>query len=417
MMKKHLVTCLTAAVILGMGGSVFAAEPTLAEQEAELAALKDRLAVIEMQISAQQEKQKKTDAKLRKKAESDIKVYGDARIRSISQNGGDYSFEQRVRINLEKKINRDTTFRLRNILMNENEMGTSGESAYGDRPILANGSPSAWTTMKSNGGNDVYNKIDNAYMEFNNISGDKNSSLKIGRFGHDFGKTGYWSSDGSLGMYDGLEFTTGNKLKVSVGFGDWGGATSPQEDQFKISGGQKADVVLGSDSQGTTGNKLEKNVFIKLNYKPSKATSLQVWHIRETNADSSPLDYEVTGVGFKSKLGKDLSLAYDYSKNVAIEGSPVGQFATLAYGDANYNRPQSYEARLYYANVDKGNVPSPFVKSINIPCNDNRGIGMSLHYVMTKNVMAEFLTEFDMKKKSTGADVDNYYRFQISSNF
>lgn len=375
-MKKQIAACLSAAIILGITGSVYAAEPTLEEQQAELIALKARLAVIETQLKQQENKQKKTEETIKKDKENDVKFYGDARIRSIDSGDG-YGFEQRVRLNIEKKLNKDAFFRIRGIMMNENEMGTTGTD-------------------------DVHSKIDNAYMQFNNLYGDKNSTVKIGRFGHSFGTTGYWSSAGSLGMYDGLEFTTGNRLKVSAGFGDWGGAK---------------DNNAKTDDKQTTANKLEKNVFVKLGYKPSKATALQAWHIRETNADASPVDYEVTGIGFKSDIGKDLQLAADYSKNVAIAGDPTGKFFTLSYGDADYSRLHSYEARLYYADVDKGNVPGTLNKSINIPCNDVKGPGLSLHYVAAKNILTEFLMGFDMEKKSTGKDNDNYYRFQISTKF
>lgn len=369
---------LTTAIVMGIAGNAYAAEPTIDEQQAELTALKERLAVVELQLRQQELKQQKNEqsTKKNKKDDSDIKFYGDARIRSVDSGDG-YAFEQRVRLNLEKKINKDATFKMRGIFMNENELGTTGEK-------------------------DRQSKIDNAYLEFKNIYGDKDSTLKIGRFGHSFGKTGYWSSAGSLGMYDGLEFTTGNKLKVSVGFGDWGGA---KDDNAK------------TDAKETTTNKLEENVFFKLGYNTSKATSLQAWYIRETNADASPVDYEVTGLGVKSKLNKDFALAMDYSRNSAIENAPTGKFMTLSYGDANYSKPHSYEARLYYADVDKGNVPGTANKSINIPCNDVKGPGLSLHYTVVENVMAEFLTGFNMEKKSTGKDADNYYRFQVSAKF
>lgn len=384
-MKKQIVTCLTAAVILGIGGSVYAGTPTVEEQETEIVLLKERLAAIEtqlkeqkMQINQQQMKQKKTDDTMKKKNGNDLKFYGDARIRAIDNGKKDgYTFEQRVRLNIEKRMNKDAFFKIRGIFMNENEMGTTGDK-------------------------DIKSKIDNAYMQFNNLYGDKNSSLKIGRFGHSFGKTGYWSSAGSLGMYDGLEFTTGNKLKVSTGFGDWGGAKDDNEK---------------TDSKETTANKLEENVFLKLGYNPSKATSLQAWYIRETNANASPVDYEVTGLGVKSDIGKDLSLAADYSRNAAIEGNPEGKFFTLTYGDADYLKRHSYEARLYYSDVDKGNVPSALNKSINIPCNDVKGPGLSLHYVVSKGVMAEFLTAFDAETKSSGKDLGDYYRFQVSAKF
>lgn len=377
-MKKSMVMGFTAAIVMGLAGNAYAAEPTIEEQQAELMALKERLAVVETQLRQQQIKQQKSEqtAKKEKIGDTDLKIYGDARVRSIDSGDG-YSFEQRVRLNIEKKINKDTTFRMRSIFMNENELGTTGEK-------------------------DRQSKIDNAYMEFKNIYGDKDTSFKIGRFGHTFGKTGYWSSAGSLGMYDGFEITTGNKLKVSAGFGDWGGA---KDDNAK------------TDAKETTANKLEENVFLKLAYNTSKATSWQAWYIKETNADASPVDYEVAGIGFKSKLNKDFALAMDYSKNSAIEDSPTGKFMTLSYGDADYGKPHSYEARLYYVDVDKGNVPGTANKSINIPCNDIKGPGLSLHYTVAQNVMAEFLTGFNMEKKSTGNDEKNYYRFQLSAKF
>lgn len=375
LMKKTVLTCITAALVMGLSGSVYAAEPTIDEQQAELSALKARLAVVEKQIKAQEVKQKRTDENIKKVKENELKFYGDARIRSIDSGDG-YVFEQRVRLNLEKQMNKDAFFRVRGIVMNENELGTTGTT-------------------------DNYNKIDNAYMQFNNLYGDKNSSIKLGRFGHSFGTTGYWSSAGSLGMYDGVEVTTGKTVKVSAGFGDWGAAKDNAT----------------SDSKQTTLNKLEKNVFLKLGYKPNRDTTLQAWHIRETNANASPIDYEVTGLGFKTDVGKNLNLAGDYSKNVAITGDPTGLFFTLAYGDADEDKVHSYEARLYYADVDKGNVPGTLNKSINIPCNDVKGPGLSLHYVVTEGVLAEFLTGFNMEKKSTGEDNANYYRFQVSTRF
>jgi hypothetical protein len=375
-MKKTVLTCVTAALVMGLAGSGYAAEPTVDAQQAELNALKARLAVIEKQIKDQEVKQKKTDETVKKNKASELKFYGDARIRSINSGDG-YSFEQRVRLNMEKQINKDAFIRVRAISMNENELGTTGTD-------------------------DANNKIDNAYMQFNNLYGDKNSSLKFGRFGHSFGTTGYWSSAGSLGMYDGIEVTTGKVVKISTGFGDWGAAK---------------DNSTTSDKNKTTLNKLEKNVFLKLGYKPNRDTTLQAWHIRETNADASPVDYEVTGLGFKTNVGKNLNLAGDYSKNVAIDGDPTGLFFTLTYGDADESTPHSYEARLYYADVDKGNVPGTLNKSINIPCNDVKGPGLSLHYVVTEGVLAEFLTGFNMEKKSTGIDNDNYYRFQVSTKF
>lgn len=382
-MKKRLALALAGAFIMVAGTVCAAAQPTpLEKQEQELAVLKERLAAMEQEMQAQKLQLRRQELR-QQKAETgrkdasgldDLKFYGDARIRSIDSGDG-YSFEQRVRLNLEKKLSKDALFRIRGIFMNENELGTTGTK-------------------------DRESKIDNAYIEVKNLYGDRNTKFKAGRFGHSFGKTGYWSSAGSLGMYDGFELTTGNKLKVSLGFGDWGGAKDPVEK---------------TDKKGTTANRIEENVFLKLGYDTSAATSWQAWYIRETSADESPKDYEVSGLGVKSRLSDKFTLAADYSRNAAISDKPEGKFMTLTYGRAQYAKPHSWETRLYYADVDKGNVPGTLNKSINIPCNDVKGPGFSIHYTVLKNVMAEFLTGFNMEKKSTGIDKDDYYRFQISA--
>ena len=385
---------------MGMSGSAFAATPNDTQQEIQ--ELKTRLAALEAQVA----KAQKQAARPQAQKKQDFKFYGDTRIRSISSDGGDYSFEQRLRLNVEKQINQHTTVHVRDILMNENPMGESGSTT----------TTSSKGKLTSSGGTDTQNKIDNAYVEISGLWGNPYNALKAGRFGHNFGVTGYWSSEGSLGMYDGMELTFGNrKASLSTGFGNWGGAKDAAGDAIQVSSTNKASIVQGTDTTRTTLNKLEHNVFLKVGYAPDRTTKMQLWHIRETNADYSPVDYEVTGFGVKHKLNRNLTLAYDYSRNAGIDGAPTGNVAMLTYGNAEYDQPGSKEFRFYYINVDKGNVASPLTKSINIPCNDNRGWGFSAHCVLYKNIMAEFLTEFEMQKKSTGDHIGSYYRFQISS--
>ena len=52
-----------------------------------------------------------------------------------------------------------------------------------------------------------------------------------------------------------------------------------------------------------------------------------------------------------------------------------------------------------------------------IPRNDNTGWGISFHYTIARNLMFDIFGEFKMKKKSTGADLGNYYRAQLSAQF
>lgn len=410
----------TSIVLSLLCSSVYAAEKDDTIQEIE--ALKARLELLEQRLDEQDKQLKISEVKIKKyeaksqetvkhlaqKEKEEWKFYGDARIRSIKQDGDDsFHFQQRVRLNIEKDFGENYTFRMRSILMNENTMGNSG----------------SYTTANERGrfssdeGKDTVNKIDNAYVQINKIGG-MSTSLKIGRFGHNFGTTGYWASRGSYGMYDGLEVETKlHKMTLSAGFGDWGGAKAHVHDRLSVAANGKTTIVPGSDRKKTTTNKLEKNYFFKIGYAPTQATNLQLWHIQEIRTKYSPEDYNVTGIGFKHKFGSDFTLAADYSRNTALPGDPSGTVAVLTYKDAVYEKPHTYELSLYYINVDRYNIASPLTKSINIPTNDSRGIGFSASYVLAKNIRADFLTEFAMRAKSNGESLGNYYRFQVSTKF
>ena len=416
--KARVLTC--AALLTAMSTTAFAAEAT--DTSAELNDLKARLAALEQRIDAQDKALKASEEELAKYKKNtaaapakskndDWKFYGDARIRAIQSDGDDsFHFQQRVRLNLEKRIGKNATFRVRDILVNENTMGDSGSYSYADG-----------TKLTTSDGKDTTNKIDNAYVQFDSLGNDpilKNTMLKIGRFGHDFGTTGYWASKGSLGMYDGVEFETRlNKFTIGGGFGDWGGGKAHSNDYISVTSAGKASIKQGSDSKGTTTNKLEKNYFVKLGYTPSSATRFQLWHIHELRGKYSPTDYSVTGLGLVQKLGDNFTLAADYSKNMAVSGNPQGTVAVLTYKGASYNKPHSYGVSLYYIDVDKFNVANTLTKSVNIPTNDNRGIGLGFSYILSKDIRADFLTEFDMEKKSTGEKIGNYYRAQLSLRF
>lgn len=379
-MKRKIFLGLALTTLIGINHPLYASDAIETNgdtQNEEIVLLQNRLSALEQELQTLKSQQESTaSVKPEKKASSldSVKLYGDARIRAIDSGDG-YKFQQRVRLNFEKQLDDHANFRIRSLFMNENEVGTTGDK-------------------------DSHSTIDNAYIEYKKLNNDPSTSVKIGRFGQTFGSTGYWASEGNLGMYDGIEFTTGKKVKASIGFGDWGGATSNNSK---------------TDPTGTTANKVEENYYLKLAFNSSKATSWQTWYLKETSADSSPVDYNVLGLGFKSKLSDDFSMAFDYSRNSAIEGNPTGKFLTLSYKKADYSKPHSFGANLYYADVDKGNTPSSSVRSINIPASDVKGPGLSLHYTLAKNVMTEFFTGFNMEKKSTGQEQDNYYRFQISS--
>ena len=131
-------------------------------------------------------------------------------------------------------------------------------------------------------------------------------------------------------MYDGVEFATkSGKLKWGFGFGDWGAANEPTGDSFNVATGE---VKPGTDTLGTTGSKIERNYFAKLNYAPTKNDNINVWHLRETGGDSSPRDYNLLGVGFTHNFDKVWSLSADFSRNSGNSSNCAHPKAALIFG-------------------------------------------------------------------------------------
>ena len=421
-MKKRTAALLSASMLLmGSCGTALAADDdSVVLTRAEYQTLMDRISKLESRLDQTEknqqasetkvEKLEKTtsdaEAKAKKDKAMDWKFSGDIRARAIVErgtNGANYTY--RVRLKGEKPITEDLKFVFRDVMMNENPTGVTGSSYVSNNGV-----------MKQSSSKESFNKFDNAYFMISNLGGKKENTVKIGRFGHSFGTTGYWSGEWTYGMYDGVEFATkSGKLKWGFGFGDWGAANEPTGDSFNVATGE---VKPGTDTLGTTGSKIERNYFAKLNYVPTKNDNINVWHLRETGGDSSPRDYNLLGVGVTHNFDKVWSLSADFSRNSGKDDSlrHDGKVAVLSWNKATYSKPHSYGAKFYYINVDSVNVGKAGT-SVLIPRNDNTGWGISFHYTIARNLMFDIFGEFKMKKKSTGADLGNYYRAQLSAQF
>ncbi|MCR5176095.1 MAG: hypothetical protein K6C05_04530 [Anaerovibrio sp.] len=425
-MKKTAAVLSASMLMLGTCGTAMAAEDdSVTLTRAEFQALMDRIARLETRLDQTEKKQETADTKVEKlekttadneakvKKDKDMawKFSGDIRARAVldhNSNGASYTY--RVRLKGEKPITENLKFVFRDVMMNENPTGVTGSSYT----IGKNGVVTQSSSKES------FNKFDNAYFLISGIGGRKDTTLKIGRFGHSFGTTGYWSGEWTYGMYDGVEFATClGKLKMSLGFGDWGAANDPTGDKFVVNNATGAVTgASGTDSLGTTASKIERNYFAKLNYAPTKNDNFNVWHLRETGGDSSPRDYNLLGFGFTHNFDKTWSLSVDYSRNSGLDDTQRhdGKVAVLSWKKASYSQPHSFGMKAYYINVDKFNVAKAG-SSVLIPHNDNTGYGLSLHYTIARNLMFDLFGEFRMKKKSTGADNGNYYRAQLSAQF
>lgn len=431
-MTKSKVALLSTALLLGSYSTTMAAETTadsVVLTKAEYQTLMDRLSKLEERVTKNETKQKITEAanfsrrknpakpKAVNKAD-DWKFSGDFRARMIADNnaGDGIGYAYRLRLRGEKQFAPNMKVVFRNYMMNENATGDTGTAHY----VGTSGKLNPYTSKEA------INKIDNAYMEFSNVYGKKDNFIKIGRFGHSFGTTGYYSSAGSYGMYDGVEFSTkSGKLKWGFGFGDWGASKDPVSDSIyldpaatkKEPGGSY--YTQGTDTKDTTRNKLERNYFVKLDYSPSDRDRIYGWHIRETGGNDSPKDYDVIGIGIAHKFNNVWRLTADYSHNGGFDDSKRhdAKVAILHWKQAVPSKPKSFGARFYYVNVDQYNIAGATCKSIHIPTNNNSGYGLSFHYTFAKNLTLDVLTEFGMKTRSTGLPRKSYYRAQLSARF
>lgn len=368
-MKQYALMLLTATLFFQNLPSVSANDAqSIEELKAETALLRAKLAELEEKLDKQLSETEQKETELALKKQNDFNLTGDARIRAVDKGDG-YTFEQRLRLVLEKPINDKMKFRLRAYAMNENELGTTGKG-------------------------DTQSKIDNAYLEF--LTGDSKTEYrtKLGRFGQSFGATKYWSTESSLGMYDGIEITAQqDKFSAALGFGDWGGITDK------------------------TANQLEENLFLRLRYQLDEQSAVYGWWIKETSANESPKDYDVKGIGIATRLSDDWKWAFDYSKNTGRENEPTGKVLALYYKNADYKKPGSYEIRAYYRDIEKGNMAGTTNSAINLPMDGTKGPGLSFHYVPFENVMAEFLYSFQTKDPETEEEQPDYYRFHLNWKF
>lgn len=366
-MKNTAGLFLALALTLSAPALACASAPAEA-QDARIRALEARISQLEAQID---EKGRQSDEKINRiekqqtaaaqRLQSDWKIRGDARIRAIdSEAESGYKFDERVRIVLEKRLSPDTLFRMRTLFMDDNEMGTAEK--------------------------DERARVDMAYFQFDKLGGNQNQALRLGRYALGFG-----SKSATLGGYDGVEFTTGtDRLRLSLGVGDWGANT-----------------------------KIESNYYISANYNLSKATNLGLWYMKETSAGDGVKDYALQGAGFKTTLGGDFALACDYWNNTAMDaGDKDGKWLTLFYKGAKYAVPHSYGIQLYYRDVEKGSIPSTLaVCGVDISSLGYKGPGLGFEYILRKNVKAMFKTAFATKDASTGEKKSEYYRFEVNTVF
>lgn len=370
-MKKKLAVSLALLFTIGFASTAFAASTPDTMKEIE--ALKVRIAELEKSVKP---------TKASKPVESKLNFEGsDFRVRWIndSKNGGDSSFEQRVRLNMNYKVNDDISFNARWRLTNENEFGTTGDKDL--------------------------NKLSDANVSMKNVLG---ATMTVGRFSQGFGANSYWNST-ALGLIDGVKFSAGKDVKVTFGFADFGAYTAPKETITVNPTTHKVTVTT------THTPVLDEAFFINASYATSKATTLYAMYLKEKSGADS--DYNVAGLGVRTKLSDVFQFWGDYTKNSAKPNNPSGLYLSLRWKGADEDIPGSFGMRLDYRDIETGNMFSTSGQGVSIPTQKFKGPAVSAHYAIAKNVILEGFQTFNSKSADTGLSVPNYTRLQTTVIF
>lgn len=374
-MKKQLAVSLALFFTIGFAGTAFAASTPDAVKEIE--ALKVRIAELEKNVKPV--KSNKNDANKLSFDGSDFRV----RWINDSKNGGDSVFQQRVRLNMKYKINDDLNFNARWRLTNENEFGTSGE--------------------------DDQNKLTDVNVSIKNVMG---STMTMGRFSQAFGATGYWNS-ASLGMIDGVKFSTGKDVKLTFGFANFGAYTAAKE---TITVTENATTGKHTVKVETTHSPvLDDAFFVNASFAPSKATTLYAMYLKEKSGVDS--DFNVAGLGVRTKINDAFQFWGDYTKNFGKPNDPTGCYLSLRWKEADESIPGTFGMRLDYRNIKNGNMFSTSGQGVSIPTQKFKGPAVSAHYAIAKNIILEGFQTFKTKDADTGESKPNYTRFQTTVSF
>lgn len=384
-MKKQLVTTIAAISFLGLTGNAFAT--TNEDYATELNSLKQRMAELESKVQKQAAKKEAP-----KKEEMDkLRVNGDFRIRSV-WNGGPAGFDQRVRLALTDRVNDNTTFYVRWAVMNNSQMGTT---ARGNDNIPSNSKDPDLSAQDRN-------IVSDAYMKVNHLFG-SNTSVTMGRFGQDIGATGFWNSEGNIGLIDGIKIDTQiDKLRAIVGYANW----SPLHTLKAVTTTPRQERPLANAA------------FVNASYKISEGTSLYWTYVKEMPSNASSQDFQVTGPGIRTVFDNNWSFRGDYLRNYAAPGNPVGDLFSLRYKGADDQKPHSYGLTLDYHYVQPNNIAYTLATANSMqPAKDIKGPGVSAHYAVAQNCLLDFYQTFNTKKASTGEKVANYSRLQMVYGF
>lgn len=378
-MKKKLILTLAFIFVIGVAATAFAAAPTQADYIKELNDIKARMAELEKKLGAVQKKQAEP---------SRLDFNGsDLRMRWYN-NAGSEAFSERVRLNLNYKINDTMSFHARWRLENENVLGTTG---FDNKLVGKDGN---WLT--------------DAYITYKDLMGAK---ATVGRFPQKFGAFGYWLSEGA-GLIDGVKFDFGNKLKVNLGFANFG-AFDPPAYSWTTNPTTHATTLATASAA-----KMEETWWLNLIYPLSKQTTVHGMLIQEVGGRAgSAKNYNMWGVAAEHKFNDYLTFLGDYIVNTAQPGNPSGLYLSLRYGKLDKQKLNSWRLSLDYRDIKNGNMFQTGITNALVGTQGKRGPYIGWAFVPAKNVVFEVLQTFNSTDANSGATIKESTRVQTTFSF
>lgn len=365
-MKKISALMLTATFILSIASTTFAAPSP--DYDKEIASLKAQLAALEKSVKTKVDK-------------SDVKLDfngSDMRLRYVDDKTKDDSvFSNRVRLNMNYKINDNLLFNARWRVANEVEPGSHAKDYY---------------------------MLSDLNMNVKNAFGWDGTTMTAGRFSQNMLANGYWMST-TIGLIDGVKFTNTNKnLQTTFGFANFGALGSKDN----------ANIPSVGDAW-----------FINAKYDTSKNTSIYAMKFKETYGSNKKAtvgdgsNYDVWGLGINTKISDDWSFQGDYTDNTA-QPNGTGYYTSLRWKGAT-KTPGSWGLRLDYRNIKSNNMINWYsdysATSSNIPQSNSKGPAISAHWTVAPNTLFEAFQTFNSKVANTDADKANYTRAQVTFSF
>ncbi len=440
--KKYIAMLLSTAFSLNVA-AVASAAPSPEQLDALRAEIKELRQVLKVE-KAKHKYQKAKDVERSK----EWNVHGDIRAK-YAKVGHEDVLTNRFRVSIEHPVGDTMRFKGRWAVMNNNEYGLS--TSYAKQLFR-------WNNANVYNSNQTYpdfagadnNWISDAYIEMDRVFG---STLSIGRFGHTFGATGFWSDAETCGGIDGVKASfdlRGGKDNITIGYANF----APTQDYPNyVTGGSSAIYPGGGNAvpyyfskgigdalfiTGKTDIDDKSTIYASwlhqyrtANKNSSLMGSELTGKIDDTNMAWDGAKHDIWGIGFKHMFGDNVTLLGDYMNNRCFSGHQDAAYLSLRYKGADMEKRGTFGLNLDYSRTS-----APYTRTNNkgieyysilagnklssdmtwVQDNTNAFV-FGFQWVPGKNILIEGKQTFNTKYTDTGIKAPDYSSLSVSTKF